>query len=75
MTLLGIIEMLGGVPECSRALGVSPATIRHWMRTNPRGFFKYTPELTKLMRRQLRTERPHEILTFAVTAAEQELRA
>lgn len=75
MTLQGITEMLGGVPECARSLGVSQATLRHWMRENPRGYFKYTPELTKLMRERMGTSRPHEILTHAVLKREKTLRA
>lgn len=40
-----INEKYGDKVECARALGVTPATVRHWLRQNPRGILKYAPEI------------------------------
>jgi hypothetical protein len=39
------VEELGGSVGCAKLLGVAPATVRNWLRLNPRGFLKYAPEL------------------------------
>lgn len=74
MKLLGLIGMLGGIPNIAKALGVSPATIRHWMRTHPRGFLKYCPEL-KVMLDGLGYDNSLWMLVAAVTEAENDMRA
>lgn len=49
-----------------KQLGVAPATVRHWLRTNPRGFLKFAPEL--------RSRVAPETLIRAVVDHENELR-
>lgn len=40
-----INDRFGDKIELARVLGVSPATVRHWTRQNPRGILRYAPEL------------------------------
>ena len=31
----------------AKSLGVTPETVRSWIKTNPRGMLKYSPEIVK----------------------------
>ena len=60
------VDTQGGPTEVGRRLGVSPATVRYWLRMNPRGFLKFAPELRSIV--------APESLVSAVAEHEEELR-
>ena len=44
-SLHDVVNEFGGPVGCAKFLGVAPATVRNWMRLNPRGFLKYAAEI------------------------------
>ena len=42
-----IIKHFGSLAKCAEELGVTPVTVRNWVRQNPRGILKHAPEILR----------------------------
>lgn len=40
-----LIKHFGSLAKCAEELGVTPVTVRNWVRKNPRGILKHAPEI------------------------------
>lgn len=40
-----LIKHFGSLAQCAEELGVTPVTVRNWVRKNPRGILKHAPEI------------------------------